>query len=414
MFRLGACLSLALLMALTGCRGSTGNRWSLAVKEEELAQADLTYYWQNTIELAEGEEIRRIWQQDENVYCISDANAVYVFDATVGRLKWSRELADPRKQLFGPSHVDRVALPASVGVNTVVTPDPEAKLTVYDAVIFNTPSHALVLDRSTGKLLQKIAFSRAGFSVNTACASDGVRLFAGTIRGRYCAMSIVSGLMEWQRSTNAMVSATPLYLRKNRNLYLASQDGTIYATRADEGAEDGEKIWPVPQVPQARSAFLGNIATDAQGRVLFAGNMDYSVYAIEPLGGKVLWRYRCPGPIKQPVQVGKTSVYARVDGGSLYAIPLAAGDRERWIADSGRMILAEIGGNVLVLNDRNEMLVTDAAIGKVHTVVAMTGLDLFASGTDPVVYAGSRKGLIACLKPRAAGYVTPAMVPARP
>jgi len=277
-------------------------------------------------------------------------------------------------------------------------------------VIFNTPSHALVLDRATGKKLQEIDFSRAGLSVNTACAGDGIRLFAGTIRGRYCAIIIVSGLLEWQRATQAMVSVTPLYTKKSRNLYLASQDGTIYATRADEGATDGQKIWPIPHAPQARSAFLGNIATDARERVLFAGNMDYSVYALEPLSGKVLWRYRCPGPIRQPVQVGKTNVYARVESGSLYAIPLAAGDRERWVSDAGRFVVGEIGDNALVLNDRNELLVTGAAIGKVHTVLAMTGLDLFAPDTDEAVYAGSQTGLICCLRPRKAGYVTPAMI----
>ncbi|NQU76501.1 MAG: PQQ-binding-like beta-propeller repeat protein [Planctomycetes bacterium] len=405
MVRCLACGLMALLTFTLGCASGPRANWEWAVTDAALAKADLGYYWQNTIVLGEAEKLQRIWHLDENVYCLSDRNRVYVFNAVTGQQKWSSQLGRPTQTFFAPCHIDRIVVPSVVGVNTAVNPPAEGGTTVEDVVVFNTVTEAMVIQRGTGKLLHRIDFARANFAANTAVASDGKRVFVAGVKGRYFALDLATGLMEWKLSTHAQISSSPVYM--GQMLFVASHDGTIYATWVSD--DHGRKIWPDPEVPQASAAFAGDIAVDDRG--VFAGSRDYSVYAFSPIMGEQMWRFRCGGPITQPVQLGKTNVYARADRDKFYSIDLPSGQRAKWTLPDAIMTLAEIDNNAFILNKRNELMVVDAAIGKVRIIVPLAGLQLFVPNTKTqAIFAANADGLLCRISPRRAGHVTTEML----
>jgi len=393
MSRFGALIALVMVTGLVGCGGPPRGDWSLAVTSAELAEVGLNYFWQNRIPLAGAEEVAKVWHLDENVYCLTTGNRVFTFSALTGEFRWSEKLADPATPIFAPSHVDRVPLPEVLGAKTLLKPEPATG--TYDLVIFNSVTSALVFERASGRLRAQLDFARAKFAANTSTVCDGVRVFVASAQGRYLAVELISGLAAWKGRTEAMISATPRLMAGN--LYLASHDGGVYAIRI--GRDEGEKLWPGYRQQQAGGAIIGDIVVSEQG--IFAGSTDYNVYALDPTTGQVAWSFRCGRPIRQAVQKGATSIYALAEGDALYAIDLATGERAKWTLRNGRFVLSEMGDTVYVLSDANELMAVDAAIGTVDTVVPLAGLDVFVPNTTTqAVYAGSRDGLICCLRPR--------------
>lgn len=395
MSRFRMCLLLVFVAATVGCNRGPRTSWDLAVTQQELAEADLEYHWQVVLPLDDDEDVVRLWHLDENVYYLTDHNRVHVYNAVNGEHKWTKQLCDPGRIVFAPCHADNVPLSSARGVNAAVNVPADATTKAYDVVIFNTITEGSVYRRDTGQKLQSIDFSRAKFAAYTGTACDGSRIFVGSVKGRYYALELQTGLTAWKLSTKDMIIATPVAM--GPYLFVASHDGTIYATRI--GHDRGEKIWPRPEAPQGSAGFDSDFVVEERG--LFAGCQDYSVYAFDPVTGKQLWRSPCGGPITRPVQVGRTNVYARADRDALYALDLVAGERAKWTLPDGLMVLAEIGENAMVLNRRNQLMVVDAAIGKVRTVVPLAGLTLFVPNTkSPAIFAANADGLVCRLSPR--------------
>jgi outer membrane protein assembly factor BamB len=102
--------------------------------------------------------------------------------------------------------------------------------------------------------------------------------------------------------------------------------------------------------------------------------------------------------------------YAFASRDKFYALDVATG-REKWSLPAGRMVLMERPTDALVLTTQRDLLVTDKATGTVALVVPMTGLNLFVANTDtPAIFAGSRSGLLCCIRSATAGRLTPEML----
>jgi len=394
MSRFGALAILSVAAGLIGCGGPPQGDWTTAVTAAELAEGGLDYLWQNTVVLSRDEEVTRIWHVDENVYCLTNMSRVWVYNALDGNYRWSAELGPVGMIFFAPAHADRVLLPPTLGSKAAMAQQKAAK--EYDLVIFNSVSTALVFERATGALLTQLDFGRADFAANTPTVCDGVRVYAGSVQGRYVAMELLTGLAAWKGSTGAMISAAPAVM--GGKLFLASHDGGIYSIRI--GTDEGKKLWPPYKKRQTGGAIVGDMVVSEQG--VFAGSSDYNVYALDPTTGEVVWRFRCGRPVRRGVQLGRSNVYALAKGDRFYAIDLVTGQRAKWTLPNGTMVLSEIGNTAYVLDDAGALMVVDAAIGTVKTVVPLTGLDVFVPNTStPAIFAGSRDGLICCLRPRA-------------
>ncbi len=413
MVRFAICFLAIVSAGLAGC-GTDAIGWdapgSEVVNAEQLAQVGLGFYWRNQLELVSGEQVVRIWRLGDSLYCLTDANRIHATDAATGAAKWSRVVGRPAARVYAPCHADRVALPATVGPNLAVHPPKPENLKLHDVVIFNTTSRAMVLARKTGKVLHDINLAKARVAASTGCASDGSQLFVGSMAGRYYAVDLITGLMNWQLSAEGMVTAAPTI--SMGMLYVANQNGLVSGTLIS--GLSARKVWP-KDGPQARGAFSVRVTVDQRG--VFAGCRDYGVYCFDPPNGRTLWRFRTEGPVEAPVQAGKTNLYATatlaksetdVKGPHLYAIDLSSGQRAKWTISGGVSVLAETETSTLVINDKNELLAVDTAIGTQQAVVPMAGLNLFVpNARAAVVYAAAGNGRICCIRPLAAGYLTP-------
>lgn len=406
MSRAGAYLLLATLVFALGVGSTPQVTLAQSVKSEELAKADLSYYWRSAIALQPGEKITRIWHLDENVYVLSSTNRVRAFDAAVGRQKWSAVLGNPDQKVFTPCHtlmaVTLKAKPAAGDASAGGASAEQPKSAITDVVIFNTITSALVFERNSGTLIKTIDLAKSGIAANSGGVSDGKLLYLGSIRGWYYAIDLALGFPAWSRTAGGMISANPVY--HAGRLYIASRtsrDGQGGNLISCKGGATPETVW----TRKADDSYVADFAVDDRG--VFAGNRDYSVYAYH-LTGDSLWtnRFRTNGPISRAVLAGQSNVYASSDANRFYAIDLATG-REKWALDAGGTIVMEAKNQAMVVTDRNELMVVDAAIGKPLAVVPMTGLTMFVPNTRvSAIFAAGSDGLLVCLRLREAGHVT--------
>ena len=271
-----------------------------------------------------------------------------------------------------------------------------------DAVIINTLSYALVIDRKTGKIRRKLEFE---FAANAAGCSDGRHFYVGSVKGWFYAVRLSEGLVTWAMTTKDMITASLKYAKGV--LYVASNDGSFYAVRPDLSRERRRFWQQVTDGPLTAGFALAEV--EAGQGACFVPSEDYRLYAYNSVTGKTLWTFRAQGPLLQAVQVGVRSVFQYAYRDTFYALDLATG-RKRWQMPQGRLVLGAAGAYVFVLTDKRQMLAVHEVLGDVEHSVFMSGLDLFVpNAADSVLYAASRSGGIACIRSVGAGHLRAAI-----
>lgn len=391
------------VILLSGCsrRASPTNEWSRLVAPAVLAESSLRYYWKCKVELEDGEAIRQIWRLDENIYALTSANRLIAIDAARGTYKWSYPIGNKAQTVFAPCHADKVVVPKSTGIAELVTPNPKNRLKPFNAVIINTVSYVLMINRDTGKVVRKFDFD---FVANTPGSSDGVHFYVASVKGWYYAIRLSEGLSQWTMATGDVITARPRVF--NNKLYIASQDGKFYAINPDKTKD--RHAWT--QLTDA--ALSADFSVDARG--CFVPSQDYRLYAYDNLTGTELWKFVTEGPLRAAVQVGGQTVFQYAWRDRFYAIDLANG-RERWQLPEGRTVLAvariDNQPYVMVLTDERQLLLVNEILGKVEKSFPMTGLDLFvANAVKPAVYAATADGNFVCITPESVKHLTPEML----
>ncbi len=389
----------AVVMLLAGCESASPvNEWGGIVAPAVLAEGSLRYYWHYKVDLEDDEAVRKIWQLDENLYALTSANRLIALDATKGTYKWSYPVGSRVQKVFAPCHADQVVVPKTTGIAELVAPNPKNRIKPFNAVIVNTVSYALLINRDNGKLVRKLNFK---FTANTPGSSDGTHFYVASVKGRYYAVRLSEGLTKWEMATGDMVTARPIIF--GGRLFIASQDGKFYAI--NPGKEKDRHVWT--QLTDA--AISADFSVDERG--CFVPSQDYRLYTYDNLTGSELWRFVTEGPLRDPVQVGHQTVFQYAWRDSLYALDLANG-RKRWDLADGRTVLAlakiDKKPYAMVLTDDRQLLLVHELLGKVEKSFPMTGLDLFvANATKPVVYAATTDGKFVCITPESVKHLTP-------
>lgn len=252
----------------------------------------------------------------------------------------------------------------------------------------------------------------------------------GVRAGRVVAVTAATGRTRWSRPLPSRAESSPL-LEQGR-LYFGTEDGTVYALRAEDGAvrwtyraggavkgalaldrdgrlifgdyagqvtairrTDGTQIWKSGTSGGAFGLKSGNFyATPsiAFGRV-YLGNTDGFVYSFAARTGKLAWRHRTGGyvyssPAVSPVLGG--TVYAGSYDGKLYAFDARTG-AVRWTHRSG----GKLSGGPVVVGD----LVFFSNLSRKSTgaVGAATGKLMWSIGRgafNPVISDGTRLYLV--------------------
>lgn len=395
----GKLLAVAASVALAGCAGEqvVREQWVGLVSPDVLAKADLQYYWHFKVDLQPGESLERVYHLDENLYCLTSNNRLLVLDALRGIPKWRFQVAKPGQTVFRPIHRDDMLLPEKVsGMAEILQPERVAKSEPFDAVLINSLSHVYVLNRTTGKLIRVVEFP---FAANTGGATDGAHFVVGATSGLYHALRLMEAVPTWTKGTDDLLTA-PVEHYGGR-VFVGSEDRTFRSTRISD--------WGVTEwIRRTGGPITAPFVVDKRG--CFVPCEDNRLYAFSALGGAELWRpFVCQGPLRDPVQVGKTSVfqYARQD--KFYAVNLASG-RKRWSTPVGRLVLMVTGGDVYLLDANLNLLVIDEILGQIKNSLPMTGFNLFVGNAmNPVIYAGTRDGRLVCIRPLGAGHLKPEM-----
>jgi len=385
--------------ALAGCwRVQEAGEFAGVVHPTVLAKADLQYFWNMEVDLDPGERICELFRLDENLYFLSDRNRLIAVDARIGAPKWSYVVADAGQPVFRPVHVDRLFLSKKpVGIAEMLQPALSPKMAPFDAVLINTLSYALVLNRSDGTLVRKIDFE---FPANVGGTCDGAMFYVGSTQGRYYAISMAEGIQTWAMSAGDMISV-PIALF-GKEIFVASRGGALQSSQAGKARL---LMWKQELDGPITAAFH----VDERG--CFVPCDDGRLYAFDAIAGRKLWDpFLCQGPLRDPVQVAQNTIFQFARGDRFYAINLVNGSR-RWDMPEGRLVLGVMNGVVYVLDNTRTLRVVDEMLGKVQTAVPMTGFDLFLGNTTaPAIYTATADGHLFCIRPISAGHLTTAML----
>ncbi len=389
---LTVCLCVVLVgISLSGCTKPQ------KLHEDVLTNAGLQTYWELQLILAEDESIAEIHRVDDTLYCLTDRNTLIAIDALKGRREWTRRIAQPGQPVFAPTHADRVLLADKVtGVAGITDPSKAPVPNVYDTVMINTLSHVLVMDRTNGRIIRKIAFD---FAANTNGSSDGKYFYVGSTRGWYYAILLAEAVKGWWLSADGMISA-PVKLFGNR-LYVADEVGNFIITTT---GRKGEKLRTV----KLSGSVTAEFHVDAVG--CFVPSDDNRLYAFD-LSGNRLWEqpFVCQGPLRQGVQVVNDTIFQFASNDKFYAIDRRTG-QARWSHPTARRVLAAIDGDVYLLNESNSLMIVDELRGTVKMSFPMTGWDLLLSNSSaPAIYVATTDGKLACIRKISAGRLTPQM-----
>jgi len=374
------------------------------VGPEELAKVGLQCYWPRELAMDEGESLRNLWRLDENLYCLTSRNRLYVIDAAKGLLRWQCDLGDPGAAVFPPVHANQALLPKAVlGIKDMLLPRGGPAITPVDLVMFNTLTELLVLERKTGELYRRIKFE---FSASTSGATDGDYFYVGSTNGRYYTIRLAEAVRVWEGTSEGIIAAPPVVF--GGRLYVASTDGGLDALQTGDRLR---RVWRSEDKGSQAMRGPVNAPFHVDERGCFIPCEDYRLYAFQLATGSPLWPpVICKGPLRDAVQVGEQTIfqYARDDG--FYAINITNG-QQRWRLPEGRKVLALMDGDVYLQDAGRNLLIVDEVLGKVKASVPLTGLDILVPNLKAAaIYAGTSDGKVLCIRPLSAGRLTPEML----
>jgi outer membrane protein assembly factor BamB len=171
-------------------------------------------------------------------------------------------------------------------------------------------------------------FQTGGAIWGTPTVQDDV-LYIGSDDKNLYALDALTGEVEWQFPTGDIVRSTPALA--HGNVYFESDDGYLYAVDSRTGAE----VWRID---------IGNVidpaARDVTGTVfdylqsspaivedtLYIGSADGNVYAVDAIGGEILWKFDTTKPVRATPTVVAGVLYIGSWNGIFYALDAANGE----------------------------------------------------------------------------------------
>lgn len=376
------------------------------VSKDVLAKAGLEYYWRFRLKLSTGERIDRVYRLDQNYYCVTSQRRLVAVDARQGVPKWAYTIGQKGETIFRPVHGDRVSLrDERDGLLEMLHPKDAKPAPQFDAVMINTLSSLVVLDRTTGRHVRTIEL---GFAANGGGATDGMNFYVGSSKGNYYAVRMDAEVKPWTMSTDDMITAPVEYY--DGVVYVASHDKSMCAA---VGQLYRKLLW--------RRDFSGPIVTQfhLDRRGCFVGTLGGRIFILDRVTGEKLkipdketkalkdWGpFICNGQIRDPIQVSKNTIFQRTRKDKFYAIDIRTGNL-RWTNPHGRTVLAVIAPNVYLLDKDRTLLIVDEATGKINASLPMGGWEMFVPNIGlGAIYAAAPDGMLSCIRPKGSGHLT--------
>ncbi len=386
-------------------RPEVRGEWEGLTSSKTLEAADLQYYWHINVSLDEGENLTKLYLVDKDLYGLTDRARLLAIDAGGGMWRWTVDAGGRNQRVFAPVHADAVALPTWLGDGAKDKPTSEMirQAKPFDAVIFNTLSHILVIHRVTGETVMKIPLD---FAANTGGSpapdgTGGCLYYLASIRGWCYAMDLRRALSVWNTSVEGSIRATPVFYKGV--LFVADESGTLQAISMEPTGP--KRLWNSNQIDSQRMAGAVTAEMSIDDRGCFVACEDNRLYAYDRLTGKPLWPpFICQGPLRESPQVGENTIFQRAPRDQLYAINVANGD-QRWTMPTGKIALAVIRdkvSQVYLLDGAHTLRIVEEISGTEIASLPMTGYGVYLPNvTVPAIYAASRDGQVVCIRPLA-------------
>ncbi len=302
-------------------------------------------------------------------------------------------------------------------------------LVIEDLIIFGSESGTIHAVDRKGKA--RWQYSTPSAQIFSRPVTDNKRIFFGATNQTFYAINL-AGQAQWQFSAKERIKSDAAI--SEGVVYTTSYDGHVYALKAETGkllwqfppqaqpappepkkdeaakeAKDKDKSdststaepkepAPEPVVPKAFS-YAGPVIKDG---VLYVGNLDGYMYAINTADGSLKWRFKTGGGITSSALVADGVVYFGSKDDSVYAVDAASGTKLIWKFQTGGDVLSSPkihDGVVWVGSNDKKMYSIDAKTGKekchfltsgevVSYAVFYKNLVLFGAGQgDGSVYA---------------------------
>ena len=223
----------------------------------------------------------------------------------------------------------------------------------------------------------------ASMNVISSPAVYNDRVFFGSVN--YSMYSVdLQGREVWRYPTRKPIKSDPLI--KDGILYFSSYDGHIYAVRPEDKSTvwtypsrqvqkpAGEEPGAEPAEPQIVPAEFSYSSPVISGNVLYVGNLDGNLYAVDVTSGKLRWRFKTGDGVTSTPAVENGIVYFGSNDNNVYAVDESG--KKVWAFKTGAWVNASprVKDGVVYIgsHDKNFYLL-DAKTGAVKNKFTTTG-----------------------------------------
>jgi len=383
-----------------------------------LADMGLKIYWQIDANLDPHETILRLVRLDEKLYCITDQNRLIAIDAMRGVRVWRHQIAESDRQMFDPIHADDMTIPDHVlGIDGLLDPSSRDVARPYDAVMINTQTYLVVIDRTTGRVVRDRHAVDFDFAATSSGSTDGVFFYAGTAAGNVAAVRPAEAITAWEVTLFGSTTAPPVYYSNHVFAYAHCLHGDVFS--AIQLIPQRKVLWSQELSPSSPAELTHGAVTAAfhvSDKGAFVPCEDKQIYAFDPFTGAELWEtpFMTGGPCRTAIQVGNKTVFQYAHEDRLYAVNLFSG-AERWNMPEGQIVMALMDDKAYVLDVNKVLHVVDEMTGEEVGAISLADYDvLLANTTAPAIYAAKRTGELVCIRLTSAEPLTAEMLEATP
>lgn len=391
-------LSLLILLGLTatilsGCSQDSPNPTITPAgggNHDRLAEAGLKLFWKHNVALSKQEQIHKAYYLGDRLYFITSNQLIRAYDANVGLFKWAQTVTRKNEVIFAPVHVDNITLSDSTnGVETILAPPALDEMTLFNAVMINTPTRLVVIDRESGKVYRDVGFDT--FVATNRGDSDGKLYYVASSLRLFYAFRLLTGASLWKKQVHSGEIIKAPILCQAGKYYVGTMDGTLQCL--DIG-ETSSPIWTL----DLDGAISTPFHVDFRG--LFVATADGRIHGLNPTTGEKLWYPpTVDGRPAGALHASQASIYQYVDGIGLVCVDISTGTI-RWTNPSARRILAIINEKPCLLDKHNNLLLVDETTGKVAHTVPMGRFEHFATNLKgDAIIAATDAGYVVCIRP---------------
>jgi outer membrane protein assembly factor BamB len=156
----------------------------------------------------------------------------------------------------------------------------------------------------------------AGSDSSPAVDANGVAYIGDNDHNVYALDPASPNAPKWHFSTGGIVKSSPTLSGDGKTLYVGSEDGSVYAINT----ANGQKVWSVSLGGTIDASPL----LTSDGSAVIVPTVSGTIYSLKTSDGSTLWTYPYQGAITGSLTLSSdnTTVYAAESNGTMYGIPV--------------------------------------------------------------------------------------------